>query len=81
MSNETRGYTQCLICGLNSNNYHITEHAKRCKVLSQQSQSEDSDLVHDPENVEITDPQNNRSSCSDSASFSSSDCSDANNSE
>ncbi len=51
----------------------------RCKVLSQQS--EDNDLLHDPESVEIPHPQNDRSRFFDSASFSSSDCSDANNSE
>jgi hypothetical protein len=61
---------------MKSNNYHITEHAKRCKVLSQQS--DDNDVLHDPESVEIPDPQNDRCSFSDSASFSSSDCSDAN---
>jgi hypothetical protein len=69
MSNETRGFTQCNICGMKSINYHITEHAKRCKVLSQSS--EDNHVLHDPESVEMPDPLNDRCSFYDSASFSS----------
>ncbi len=67
MSNETRGLTQCHICALTCNNYNITQHAKRCKFISQES--EDNDLSYDPENVENTKRQNERSSLSDSASF------------
>ena len=79
MSNETRGFTQCVICGISCNNYNITQHAKRCKFLCQGSQEEV--LNHDPESAEISDRQDDRSSCSDSASFSSSDGSNENSSE
>ena len=72
--------TECKICGIKSNNYNITQHEKHCKFLSQQCCEEHNVINHDPESAEMTDRQNDRSSCSDSASFSSSDDSNLNNS-
>ena len=68
MSNETRGFTACNICGLNSNNYKIAQHSKHCKALNMQTIDAESD--HDPESVQNTDPDNDSHSCSDSASSS-----------
>ena len=68
MSNETRGFTACNICGLNSNNYKIAQHSKHCKALNMQTIDAEPD--HDPESVQNTDPDNDSHSCSDSASSS-----------
>ena len=75
MSNETRGFTQCVICGLNTNNYHITQHSKHCKLLRQAR--EEIDVYPEPESAEMTDGLDDPSCFSDSASYSSSD--DSNN--
>ena len=77
MSNETRAFTQCLICGINCNNYKITQHSKHCKLLRQAR--EENNVNHDPESAEMTDHLNDRSSFSDSASYSSSNESEGNN--
>ena len=77
MSNETRGFTQCLICGINCNNYKINQHSKHCVVLRQAR--EENNVNPDPENAELTDPLNDRFSFSDSASYSSSNESEGNN--
>ena len=77
MSNETRGFTQCLICGRNSNNYNITQHSKHCKLL--RHAREDIDVYPEPESAEMTDRLDDRSSFSDSASYSSSNESEGNN--
>ena len=76
-SNETRGVTQCLLCGINCNNYHINQHSKHCVVLRQAR--EENNVNPDPENAELTDPLNDRFSFSDSASYSSSTESNGNN--
>ncbi len=77
MSYETRDFTQCFICGINSNNFKITQHSKHCKVLHQVRET--NDVNHDPESAEMNDRLNDRSSFSDSASYSSSDDSNADN--
>ena len=77
MSNETRGVTQCLLCGINCNNYNINQHSKHCELLRQAR--EENNVNHDSESAELTDHLNDRSSFSDSASYSSSNESEGNN--